>query len=124
MRMRNLCIVAAMTILLAATASAADVTGKWVGLMPTRDNQTRETTFDLKASGGKLTGTMSGPQGGLEIQDGKISGDDISFKVHMQFGDTKLVLLFQGAVSADQIKFTRKREGADQAQQFTAKRAS
>ena len=31
-------------------------------------------------------------------------------------------LLFTGKVSGDEIKFTCKREGADQAQEFTAKR--
>ena len=30
---------------------------------------------------------------------------------------------FKGKVSGDEIKFTRQREGADQSQEFTAKRA-
>ena len=124
MRIHNCFPIAAMAILLVMTASAADVAGKWVGPMPTRDGQTRETTFDFKASGDKLTGTMSGPQGAVEIKDGKISGGDISFKVSFDAGGNTIVLLFNGTVSGDQIKFTRKREGADQAQQFTAKRAS
>src|SRR5262245_66436851 len=79
-------LIAAMAILLATTAAAADAGGKWVGQMPTRGGETRETTFNLKASGGKLTGTMTGPQGDVEITDGKISGDDISFKVSFDAG--------------------------------------
>jgi hypothetical protein len=124
MRMRNYFLIAAMAILLAMTASAADVSGKWVGQMPTRNGDTREATFDLKASGDKLTGTMSGPQGGIEIKDGKVSGNDISFKVPLEFNGNSFVLIFKGTVSGDQIKFTRGREGADQTQEFTAKRAS
>jgi hypothetical protein len=116
--------IAAMAILLAMTAAAADVAGKWVGNMPTRDGQTRETTFELKASGDKLSGTMSGPQGAIDIQDGKISGGDISFKVSFDAGGNTIVILFTGTVSGGEIKFTRKREGADQSQQFTAKKAS
>ena len=124
MRMRNCFLIAAMAVLLAMTASAADVSGKWVGQMPTRDGNTREATFDLKANGDKLTGTMSGPQGGIEIKDGKVSGNDISFKVPLEFNGNSFVLIFKGTVSGDQIKFTRGREGADQTQEFTAKRAS
>jgi hypothetical protein len=124
MRMNHWFLIAAMAVLLAMTASAADVAGKWVGEMPTRNGQTRETTFDIKAAGDKLTGTMSGPQGDIAIQDGKISGNDISFKVSFDAGGNTIVILFNGVVSADQIKLTRKREGADQSQEFTAKRAS
>ena len=124
MRIHNFFPIAAVAILLVMTASAADVSGKWVGNMPTRDGQTRETTFDLKASGAKLSGTMSGPQGAIEIQDGKVSGGDISFKVSFDAGGNTIVILFNGTVSGDEIKFTRKREGADQSQQFTAKKAS
>jgi hypothetical protein len=124
MRIQNCFAIAAMATLLVMTAAAADVEGKWVGQMPTRDGQTRETTFDLKASGDKLTGTMSGPQGAVEIQNGKVSGGDISFKVSFDAGGNTIVLLFNGTVAGDQIKFTRKREGADQSQSFTAKKAS
>ena len=123
MRIHNCVRAAAMAILLVMTAAAADVAGKWVGNMPTRDGQTRETTFEFKASGDTLTGTMSGPQGAIDIKDGKISGGDLSFKVSFDAGGNTIVLLFKGTVSGDQIKFTRKREGADQSQEFTAKKA-
>lgn len=116
--------VAAMAVLFAMTASAADVSGKWTGQMPTRNGDTREVTFNLKADGDKLTGTMGGPQGDIEIKDGKVSGDHISFSTHLEFNGNSFVLLFKGTVSGDQIKFTRGREGSDQTQEFTAKKAS
>ena len=121
--MRNWLILTA-ALLCTMTASAADATGKWTGQMPTRNGETRDTTFDLKADGAKLTGTMSGPQGAIEISDGTVSGDDIAFKVKLEFNGNSFVLLFKGKVSGDQIQFTRGREGADQTQQFTAKKAS
>jgi hypothetical protein len=124
MRISNYFLLAAMTALLAITASAADVAGKWVGQMPTRNGDTREATFNLKADGDKLTGTMSGPGGDIEIKDGKVSGNDISFKVPLEFNGNSFVLIFKGTISGDQIKFTRGREGAEQTQEFTAKRAS
>ena len=124
MRMRNCFLLAAMAVLLAMTASAADVSGKWMAQVPGRNGQTRETTFNLKADGDKLTGTMTGPQGDVEIKDGKISGDNLSFKVNLEFNGNSIVLLFKGSISGDQIKFTRGREGADQTQEFAAKRAN
>jgi len=124
MRINPFFLVATVAILLVTVASAADVDGKWVGPMPTRDGQTRETTFDLKAAGAKLTGTMSTAQGVTDILDGKISGGDISFKVSFEAGGNTIVVMFTGKVSGDQIKFTRKREGAGQSQEFTAKKAS
>jgi len=115
---------AAVAVLFAATAMAADVNGKWTGQMPTRNGDTREVTFNLKADGDKLTGTMGGPQGDIEIKDGKVSGDNISFTTHLEFNGNSFVLLFKGTVSGDQIKFTRAREGSDQTQEFTAKKGS
>jgi hypothetical protein len=123
-RIKNWFILAAMVALLAITAFAANVSGKWTGQMPTRNGDSREVTFNLKADGDKLTGTMGGPQGDIEIKDGKISGDNISFKTNLEFNGNSFVLLFKGTVSGDQIKFTRGREGADQTQEFTAKKAN
>jgi hypothetical protein len=123
MRMRHCFLLAAMAVLLAMTVTAADVSGKWNAQVPGRGGQTRDTTFNLKVDGDKLTGAMTGPQGDVEIKDGTISGNNISFKVNLEFNGNSIVLLFKGVASGDQIKFTREREGAGQTQEFTAKRA-
>lgn len=104
-------------------AYAADVNGKWVAQVPGRDGQTRETTFNFKVEGDKLTGTVSGRQGDNPISDGKIAGDEISFTVTATFGGNEVKLLFKGKVAGDEMKLTRIREGGDQpGQEFTAKR--
>ena len=108
-------------ILIALTAglmAAADVSGKWTGEMPSRGGEMVATTFTFKADGDKLTGTMSGPQGEVALQDGKVAGDKITFS--MTGGNAKI--LFEGAVAGDEIKMTRTREGG-QGRQFTVKRA-
>jgi len=105
-------------------AWAADLNGKWVGQVPGRGGQTRETTFTFKAEGDKLTGTVSGMQGDNPISDGKISGDDITFTVKLSIQGNDITFLYKGKVSGDEIKFTRTRQGGDQpGQEFTAKRA-
>ncbi|HKQ77908.1 MAG TPA: hypothetical protein VJ810_29695 [Blastocatellia bacterium] len=104
-------------------AWAADVNGKWVAQVPGRDGQTRETTFTFKVEDGKLTGSVSGRQGDSPISDGKIEGDNISFSRKLNAGGNDITINYKGKVSGDEIKFSVTREGADQAQEFTAKRA-
>ncbi len=107
------------------TLAAADATGKWTAEMPGRNGGAPTTnTFDLKASGSTLTGTMSTPRGEQAITDGKIDGDNISFTVIMKMGDNERKLLFNGTLSGDSIKFTRSMEGMDRKQEFTAKRTT
>ena len=124
--MRKLATLGFLLGLLALTALAADVSGKWVAQMPGRGGQTHEATFTFKADGETLPGTVSGARGGdMEISDGKISGDQISFSQTMEFNGNQMKLLYKGTISGDQITFTRTREGGQgNPQQFTAKRAS
>ena len=104
-------------------AWAADVSGKWTAQVPGRGGQTRETTFTFKAEGEKLTGTVSGMQGDNPISDGKISGDEISFTLKLNFQGNEITFLYKGKLSGDEIKMTRTRQGGDQpGQEFTAKK--
>lgn len=122
--MKRLVQLFAVVLLVVATASAADVTGKWTGQVPARGGETREATFTFKADGSKLTGTISGPQGDVPISDGEVEGDEISFTVNQSFGGNEVKLLFKGKVSGSEIKFTRTREGGSRTQEFTMKRAT
>jgi hypothetical protein len=107
-----------------ALAWAADINGKWTAQVPGRGGQTRETTFNFKVEGNKLTGTVSGGQADMQISDGKINGDEISFTTTANFGGNEIKFLYKGKVAGDEIKFTRTREGGNQpGQEFTAKRA-
>lgn len=113
-----------MTMLLAGVAFAADATGKWVANVPGRDGQTREVTFNLKTDGTKLTGTTTGFQGQeLQIADGKIEGDSLSFKTTVEFNGNTMVMNYKGKISDDEIKFSQQREGGNQSREFTAKRS-
>jgi hypothetical protein len=108
----------------AALAAASEPTGKFVAQVPGRDGQTRETTFNFKAEGEKLTGTVSGRQGDTAISDGKIKGNEISFTVVFNFQGNDVKFLYKGTVAGDDIKLSRTREGGDQPpQEFVAKRA-
>jgi hypothetical protein len=93
-------------LLLAASAFAADVDGKWAGTMATPMGDV-PVNFTFKADGAKLTGSTMGPDGGdVAIKDGKVEGSNVSFTVTFDFGGMPFVLSYKGVVSADQIKFT------------------
>jgi hypothetical protein len=110
--------------LTAAAVLAADVSGKWVAQMQGRNGQTQEVTFNFKADGNQLTGTVTTRRGESQISDGKINGDEISFTQELEFNGNRMKFLYKGKVAGDEIKFTREREGGQRTQEFTAKRAS
>jgi len=116
---------ALLMCILALTAWAADVTGKWTAEMAGRNGNTRQMTINLKADGDKLTGTIGGPRGDTEITDGKVDGDQVSFSVAREFQGQSMKLNYKGQLSGDEIHFTVQREGGEgEGRQFTAKRAA
>ncbi|HVT92680.1 MAG TPA: hypothetical protein VHD76_07540 [Bryobacteraceae bacterium] len=112
--------------LLAVAAWAADVSGKWTAQMPGRGGDTREVTFDLKADGAALTGTVSNPRGGAtDISDGKVDGETVSFSVVREFNGNQIKMNYTGKVEGDEIHFKVEREGGQgRSREFTAKRAA
>ena len=115
-----------------AAALAADFNGKWTAEVPGRQGGTTTTTFTFKVDSGKLTGTMSNQMGDMEITNGKVDGDNISFDVIRTFNDNKVTLTYTGKADGDGIKFTRTMSGfgggggngGPPPQEFTAKKAA
>lgn len=102
----------------------ADATGTWKWSVE-RNGQTFETTLKLKQDGKKLTGTISGRQNDTEIEDGKVDGEDVSFKVTRMFGDNKFVQEYHGKLSGDTIKgkVEMERNGEKISRDWEAKRS-
>ncbi|MCC6365737.1 MAG: hypothetical protein IT165_19660 [Bryobacterales bacterium] len=97
-------------------AAAADVNGTWKAEFTSPDGQQRTNTFHFKADGDKLTGTVAGSQDQTPIENGKISGDSISFTAERPFGK----FTYSGKVSGNEMKL--KVEFGDNAFEITAKR--
>jgi hypothetical protein len=109
--------------LAAGIALAADVTGAWKASIPGRDGAAQETTFNLKADGATLTGNVATQRGETAISEGKINGDSISFKVKREFGGNTRIMLYEGTVSGNEIKFKSTFEGSDRPpREFVAKK--
>ena len=81
--MRRALLALVMTIGVAASALAADVTGKWVGSVET-PNGPIELTYDFKADGEALTGTVASAMGSLPLGKGKIAGGVLTYEVALE----------------------------------------
>jgi hypothetical protein len=113
--------VAAM-LLLAFTACAADVDGKWTGSVST-PNGDFPVSFSFKADGSTLNGSMAGPDGGdIAIKDGMIDGANISFWLSIDMGGNALKLTYKGVVAADEIKISG--DAAGMPFEFVVKKAT
>jgi hypothetical protein len=77
------------------------VDGNWNLTMSTPMGD-RETTLSLKSSGSALTGTQAADGNSIEIFDGKVDGNDVSWKVSIT-NPMPLTLEFTGKVSGDGI---------------------
>ena len=96
----------ALAILLAATpAFAADVDGKWAGTISVAGVGDVPVAFEFKADGATLTGSTLSPDGmSVNIKDGKIEGDKITFLVSLDFGGMPLDIAYSGVVSTEELK--------------------
>ena len=93
--------------MMAASLCAADVGGKWIGDVNTPDGQAISLTFTFKLDGDKVTGTVTGPQGDIDIADGKMDGDTLSFGFAVDAGGQQLSFKCTGKLAADdQLKIT------------------
>ena len=72
---------APLTLLFALTVSAADLTGIWVGQMPTRNGESVDIAFQLVQSGTKLSGKLYGDYRSSPIVEGIVAGELVTFVV-------------------------------------------
>ena len=106
-------------LLLAVSAFAADIDGKWTGNIPTPNGDFPQT-FTFKADGAKLTGTLVGPDGTeIPIANGKVDGNNISYTVTLDFG-MPFLLSYTGVVSGNELKL--KGDAAGMPFEFTLKK--
>jgi hypothetical protein len=77
-------------------------TWKWTSVLPSSNEESKLT---LKRDGDKLTGVLNRKGTDLQIQDGKISGDEISFTVTPQSGQ-KVPVKYSGKIAGDTITGT------------------
>jgi hypothetical protein len=113
-----------MGLTVQADDKKADPTGTWKWSQAGQNGQTRESTLKLKLDGDKLTGKMAGRNGDTDIEDAKIKGDEISFKVVREVNGNKMTSKYNGKISGDSIKgkIETERDGNSRSRDWEAKR--
>lgn len=108
---RRFCCAAACALVVLGTTRAADIAGKWKAEFDTQIG-VQKYVFDFKADGEKLTGKAAferqDQKGEVEITEGKIVRDEVSFVEPLKFQDQEIRIAYTGKIAGDEIKFTRK----------------
>lgn len=100
------CLIALAAISL-GVSFAADIDGKWTTQVEGR-NGPRTEALMLKASGNTLTGSIQGGRGeAVQISNGTIDGDQVSFTVVREFRGNQVTQQYKGMLAGGELKLTR-----------------
>jgi type V secretory pathway adhesin AidA len=96
---------AGVLLLFAGFAFGADIDGKWTGSLD-MGGQKFDVNYTFKAEGSTLTGSTSIMDQPVNIKDGKINGNNISFSITFGEGDQGMKIDYKGVLTGDQLKLT------------------
>lgn len=103
-----------LSLMVAVSGSAADLSGIWVGSIPGRNGEPQDIAFRFKQADGRLFGKLYGDYKSTEISEATIEGDRISFVVmaEEQAGNEIMISRFKftGLFKGGGIELTRERE--------------
>src|ERR1043165_5736172 len=89
----------------------ADISGKWKAEFDTQIGHLKYT-YELKAEREKLTGKafreLDGTKTTIEIVEGKIKSEEVSFVEPLKVQEQEVRIEYKGKLSGDEIKFVRK----------------
>ncbi len=86
--------------------SAPAIDGKWEGAMEMMGQSTK-IGYEFMSDGSTLTGTTTGPQNQkIEITNGKVEGNNISFDVPIEMGPMKMTVKYKGVLAGEILELT------------------
>lgn len=126
MSIKTRCIsIVVLGLFVVAGVGAADVTGAWTAEFDTQVG-VQKYTYTLKQDGdevaGKANSDIAGEKREVELKEGRLEADTITFVEVFEFRGTEVRIEYKGKVSGDEIQFTRN-VGEFATEQFVAKRA-
>jgi hypothetical protein len=111
---------ALLIAVLAAVASAADITGNWKGDLDTPQGRV-QVSYSFKQDGETLTGTWQTAQSPtIQISEGKVTGDKVAFVVKIEAAG--IAFAHEGKINGDEIQLTMKPSGEFPGATVVAKR--
>lgn len=99
-----------------AQTETPSVTGRWIGQLDMGSNASpAQVSFNLQATGGLLTGTATFPIGEGSIENGKITGSQLSFSTRHRLPSSSQILLtqFTGDIAQGAIALRMQTEGGE-----------
>ena len=78
-----------------------NLSGRWESSFKRSDGGTLDTTLQLKQEGQKLTGTQSFNDNETEIRDGKVEGDQVSFRMVRERDGRTVTSKYRGTIQKD-----------------------
>jgi hypothetical protein len=110
-------------VLFAVGAWAADISGQWKAEWTDYGSRdVRHSTFTFKQDGANLTGTITNEVGDLQIRDGKVNGDRVSFVAALTIGGREMTMNYAGRVDGSEITFKVSLPGAERSWEMIAKK--
>jgi alpha-galactosidase len=111
--MRTLFLVAVGLVLLVAQPPAGDLTGNWVARSPRPDGTSRDTYFNLKQDGPRITGSIRVTQFYYRIAESTGAADGFTIVGSMMDGHSERRVTYQGKLVGDDLQIaTRPRPEA------------
>ena len=124
MRLRSVCLLSA---LLASAGLAADLTGNWVIAVPNNDGTSRNTYFDLKQDGSRITGHIRATQFYYEIKESTGSAEAFTITGSMTDGPaekrSERKVVYEGKLEGDALHLSLHGRGGAPGQEQVAHRA-
>jgi hypothetical protein len=90
-----------LCMLLGRLSAASDVSGLWTATYTLPGGQKHESTLDLQVEGGKLRGKITSSRGTVAIDEGAVSGEQVSFTVIRRGNGDELTVGFTGTVKGE-----------------------
>src|SRR5688572_11250195 len=86
---------------IAKRSQSRNLTGKWLSTFKRSDGTPMETTLQLKQAGEKLTGSQSFNENETEIRDGKVQGDEVTFRILRERDGRTVTSKYRGKIQKD-----------------------
>jgi erythromycin esterase len=102
-------------------AARAGVDGQWEAAASDGHSG---VLLELKSDGGRLIGWLLQPRGKLEITNGSIQGNAVSFEMAVNIQGQALNLLYEGQLDGDELRLTLRARGRPGEERVTLKRVN
>ena len=119
--MKKILLTVFIALIAIVVTNAEGISGKWKSSFESGQGA-MELTFNFKVDGEKLTGKVTSEMGDMEITNGKVSGNEISFDVDAMGSAIKHKGKLEGEVIKLKVEMPEGMQGAEGGMEMTLKK--